>query len=76
MNQLPIKVLCLFLACLISLLAKGQKVIPLYEGKPNGSENWDWQEQISTENAFNIELTYNVVEPTITAYLPPYYLAK
>ncbi|MFK7925116.1 MAG: GDSL-type esterase/lipase family protein [Bacteroidia bacterium] len=52
-----------------------QEVIPLYEGKAPGSENWTWTEQISTENAFNTDLIYNVVEPSLTAYLPPYYLA-
>jgi hypothetical protein len=52
-----------------------QKVIQLYDSKPKGSENWTWTEQTSTQNMFNTELTYNVVQPTMTAYLPPYYLA-
>jgi enterochelin esterase family protein len=47
-----------------------QKVIPLYEGKPKGSESWTWSEQTSTQNMFNTELVYNVVQPTLTAYLP------
>jgi lysophospholipase L1-like esterase/acetyl esterase/lipase len=52
-----------------------QKVIQLYDSKPKGSENWTWTEQTSAQNMFNTELTYNVVQPTMTAYLPPYYLA-
>lgn len=48
----------------------GQKVIQLYEGKPKGSENWTWNEQTSSKNMFNSEVVYNVVQPTITAYLP------
>ncbi len=60
---------------LTSNLSVAQKVIQLYEGKPAGSEDWTWSEQTNTQNAFNTEVVYNVVEPTITAYLPPYYLA-
>jgi len=60
---------------LITQLSVAQEVISLYEGKPAGSENWTWSEQTNTQNAFNTEVVYNVVEPTITAYLPPYYLA-
>ncbi len=64
---------------LLSLLffnnVAAQKVIQLYDSKPKGSENWTWTEQTSTQNIFNTELAYNVVQPTITAYLPPYYLA-
>jgi lysophospholipase L1-like esterase/acetyl esterase/lipase len=52
-----------------------QKVIQLYDSKPKGSENWTWTEQTNAKNMFNTEVTYNVVQPTITAYLPPYYLA-
>lgn len=52
-----------------------QEVIPLYQGIPHGSEDWTWTEQISTDNAFNTRVVYNVVQPTLTAYLPPYYLA-
>ena len=48
-----------------------QQVIQLYEGKPKGSENWTWNEQISSTNMFNTELVYNVTQPTITAFLPP-----
>ena len=52
-----------------------QQVIELYKGLPPGSEDWSWSEQVSTENALNTEITYNVTQPTLTAYLPPYYLA-
>ena len=51
-----------------SLIA--QKVVQLYQGKPKGSENWTWSEQTSSKNLFNSEVVYNVVQPTITAYLP------
>ncbi|MCB0611187.1 MAG: alpha/beta hydrolase, partial [Lewinella sp.] len=52
-----------------------QQVIQLYEGKPKGSEDWTWTEQTNSNNLFNTEVVYNVVRPTLTAYLPPYYLA-
>jgi len=52
-----------------------QKVIPLYDDKPKGSENWTWSEGVYTDEILNDSFVYNVVEPTLTAYLPPYYLA-
>ncbi len=60
---------------LLSHFAMAQKVIPLYEGKPNGSENWTWSEQTSSKNIFNTEVVYNVVQPSLTAFLPSYDLA-
>jgi lysophospholipase L1-like esterase/acetyl esterase/lipase len=59
---------CVSLLFLTNLMA--QKIIQLYEGKPKGSENWIGTEQTSTQNIFNTEVVYNVVQPTITAYLP------
>jgi acetyl esterase/lipase len=47
-----------------------QKVIPLYPGKAPGSEHWNWQEKESTQNLFNTHVVYNVVNPSLTAYLP------
>src|SRR5688572_15560250 len=51
--------------------AAAQKVIPLYTGKAPGSENWDWTEKENSTNAFNTPLVYNVVNPSLLAYLPP-----
>jgi lysophospholipase L1-like esterase/acetyl esterase/lipase len=70
------KIQLLFLL-LVIFTSRGyaQEVIQLYEGKAPGSEKWDWSEQTSTNNNFNTEVVYNVGEPTITAYLPPYHLA-
>jgi lysophospholipase L1-like esterase/dienelactone hydrolase len=59
-----------FLSLLFFNNLMAQKVIQLYEGKPKGSENWKGTEQTSTKNMFNTEVVYNVVQPTITAYLP------
>lgn len=47
----------------------------MYAGKAPGSEKWTWTEQVSRQNAFNTEVVSNVVQPTLTAYLPPYHLA-
>ena len=47
-----------------------QKEIQLYQGKPKGSENWTWNEQLNIKNMFGTEVVYNVSQPTITAYLP------
>jgi dienelactone hydrolase len=60
-----------FLSLFLGNNVMAQKVIQLYDGKPKGSENWTWHEQISSKNMFNTELAYNVVQPTITAFLPP-----
>ena len=56
-------------------LGEAQEVIQLYEGKAPGSEDWTWSEATNTQNLFNTEVVYNVVQPSLTAYLPPYYLA-
>jgi acetyl esterase/lipase/lysophospholipase L1-like esterase len=56
---------------LINNCSFAQMVIQLYEGKPKGSENWDWSEQTNTQNLFQTEVIYNVSQPTLTAFLPP-----
>ncbi|MEZ4776544.1 MAG: GDSL-type esterase/lipase family protein [Bacteroidia bacterium] len=71
MKKLLLLSSCVFFISTIS----AQKVIRLYEGKAPGSERWTWTEQTSTVNPWNTEVVYNVADPTITAYLPPYYLA-
>lgn len=57
-----------FLCVLLSVNA--QKQIFLYEGKPKGSESWTWDEAVSEKNMFNSKVVYNVVRPSITAYIP------
>lgn len=51
-------------------VARAQQVVRLYQGKAPGSENWNWSEKESRQNAFGSRLVYNVSEPTLTAYLP------
>jgi acetyl esterase/lipase/lysophospholipase L1-like esterase len=63
------------LLALICQFTFAQKIIPLYDSTPKGSENWTWSEQTSSQNMFNTELIYNVVQPTITVFLPPKDLA-
>lgn len=60
---------------LLGQFTVAQEVFELYDQRPQGSEDWNWEEAISTDNLFNTKVVYNVSEPTITAYLPPYYLA-
>jgi acetyl esterase/lipase/lysophospholipase L1-like esterase len=55
----------------LSHFAKAQQVIQLYDGRPKGSETWNWNEQLNTQNLFQTEVIYNVSQPTLTAYLPP-----
>lgn len=59
----------LYLLLFISSLVFSQKTIKLYDTKAPGSENWTWQEsEIKTPDGNTI--AYNVVEPTLTIYLP------
>jgi acetyl esterase/lipase/lysophospholipase L1-like esterase len=59
----------------VARFASAQTVIPLYDGKAPGSETWTWTEAENNANAFNTRVVYNVVQPTLTAYLPPADLA-
>src|SRR3954469_22475384 len=61
----------LFLLLLITTIAHAQqKVIPLYNDVPPGSEKWSWQEGESSNNMFNTPVVYNVVKPTLTVFQP------
>lgn len=66
----------LILLLATTTLLHAQKIIPLYAGKAPGSEKWTWHEQENTNKAFNAHVVYNVVDPTLTAYLPPAALAN
>jgi acetyl esterase/lipase/lysophospholipase L1-like esterase len=61
----------LFVLLLISSTVNAQQVIQLYSGKAPGSENWTWSGKEEPKNLFNTKVVYNVVQPTLTAYLPP-----
>jgi len=65
----------LFVSLLLSVTVHAQQVIQLYSGKPAGSESWNWQEGDNNKNMFNTRVVYNVVQPTLTAYLPDAALA-
>ncbi|MEO7769055.1 MAG: alpha/beta hydrolase [Ferruginibacter sp.] len=55
---------------------RAQKVVPLYAGTAPGAETWNWQEKESDSNMFHTRIVYNVVQPTLTVYLPPDSIAK
>jgi len=59
----------LFLILGIFSSVYAQEIIPLWEGKAPGSENWDHQEKISSFPGGG-SMVQNVVTPTLTAYLP------
>jgi acetyl esterase/lipase len=67
MNLRAVSTLLLIVSYVIT---QAQKIIPLYNGIAPGSETWNWQEQESSNNLFNTHVVYNVVNPTLTAYLP------
>jgi hypothetical protein len=60
----------LMLSGCIWATADAQQVIPLYDGKPAGSENWNWSEAEVKAPMSNDRILYNVTIPTLTAYLP------
>lgn len=61
------------LSCLILLSAFSEaqnKVIPLYDGPAPGSENWNWDEAVYTNDFIKARIVYNVSKPSLTAFLP------
>ena len=46
-----------------------QQVIPLWQGPAPGSENW-MQQEVQYKNARGEAMVRNIVNPTLTAYLP------
>jgi len=69
------KIKLLLIGLIFCRLALAQQEIPLYDGTPKGSEDWDWTEAVSEQNAWETKLIYNVTQPTITPYLPADYSA-
>ena len=61
-------ILTVCLSILTNIVA--QKIIPLYEGKASGSENWTWSEKVFTVPQVNERIVYNVSAPPLTVYLP------
>lgn len=60
--------LCAFV--LLTLAAPAQEVIRLYNGPAPGTEDWDHEEKEYFSPIFNTEVVTNVVNPTLTAFLP------
>jgi acetyl esterase/lipase len=50
-------------------LTQMDNILKLYQGKPPGSEDWDWQEGKNNRNSMNVMTVYNVVHPTLTVCL-------
>ncbi|MBS1812859.1 MAG: alpha/beta hydrolase, partial [Acidobacteria bacterium] len=55
---------------LLTGAAQAQKVIRLYPGPAPGSENWKQPEKEYFSNIWQTQVVTNVVNPTLTAYLP------
>lgn len=50
---------------------KAQTIIPLYEGKAPGSENWNWEQKETDNNPYKARAIYNISKPTLVVYAPP-----
>lgn len=60
-----------YLFCFLSLnVFAQQKVIPLYDGPPPGSESWNWNEAENDNNMWRTKVVYNVSKPTLTVFQP------
>jgi len=59
---------CLILSATFSF-AQGT-IILLYKGAAPGSESWNWDEAIDTNNQFHSLNVYNVSKPSLMAFLP------
>ena len=62
------KKLLFSLIVFVAFLSNAQTVIPLYNGKAPGSENWTW-----TEREIKVDIgtiVFDVSSPSLTAYLP------
>lgn len=66
----------IFLLLFSAFAANAQKVIPLYQGKAAGSENWNWNEKEMFSETFQTQVVYNVSQPTLTVYAPDKALAN
>lgn len=51
-------------------LPSPDRIIPIYDGVPAGSENWPFKERIILNTEVGIEFTQNVVQPTLLYYSP------
>ncbi len=61
--------------CLIGLVATQllfaqDRIVRLYDGRAPGSEQWYWEEAEAAGSGFNAPLVYNVVDPTLSVFLP------
>ena len=59
-----------FLLLTIFTINAQQKVIPLYDGPPPGSESWNWNEAENDNNSWQTKVVYNVTKPTLTVFVP------
>ncbi len=66
------KVKSFFVVALIVFMQAvfAQQVYNLYPGKAPATQNWTWSEKEMFSTIWNTQVVYNVVQPTITAYLP------
>jgi acetyl esterase/lipase len=60
----------LFVLVISTTTGWSQRVVKLYDSKPPGSENWNWSEKQMFSPIFNTQIVYNVVDPTLTIFLP------
>jgi acetyl esterase/lipase len=70
MKLLPLYLILAVLVPTSSHPTRAQEVIHLYEGAAPGSESWTWQEAQQAFEGSTQRFAYNVVDPTLTVFLP------
>jgi acetyl esterase/lipase len=70
MKLLPLYLILAVLVPTSSHPTRAQEVIRLYEGAAPGSESWTWQEAQQAFEGSTQRFAYNVVDPTLTVFLP------
>jgi len=69
-QKIKVTILLIILFSLSVILpVSAQETIHLWEGKAPGSENWNYQEKVSSFPGGG-SIVQNVVDPTVTAYFP------
>ncbi|HEY0656437.1 MAG TPA: alpha/beta hydrolase [Chryseosolibacter sp.] len=72
-NEFPVLFLMRSLFLIIIIMTThsvfGQE-FQLYDPKPKGSEDWNWQEGKNNKNSMRVMTVYNVTQPTLTLFRP------
>ena len=64
------RVLIIFFSFITTVSFAQESEIKIYSGPAPGAAAWNWQEKTSDSNMIRQRLVYNVVQPSLTAFIP------